>query len=173
MIAAFASFDERVDRRLEPLRNTRLAVALFNAAGRAGDFSLVWHVAGFTRALGGGRRLREALMLSAVLAVESLVVNQGIKRLFRRQRPTPTGDHRFSVRTPSTSSFPSGHATSAMCAAMVLTSFSAGPVIALWWSLAAVITASRVVVRIHHASDVIAGMFVGACLGIVAVTVVG
>lgn len=173
MIAAFASFDARIDRFLEPMRDSRIAVRVFNLAGRAGDFSIAWHVVGLTRAIGSLDRLREAALLSAVLAVESLVVNQGIKRLFRRERPTTSGDDRFSVRTPSTSSFPSGHATSAVCAAMVLTSFSGGPVAVVWWGLAVVIAASRVVVRIHHASDVIAGLFVGACLGMVAVTVVG
>lgn len=173
MIAAFASFDARVDRALEPMRDSRPAVRVFNLAGRAGDFSLAWHAVGLIRAVGSLHRLREAALLSAVLAVESLLVNQGIKRLFRRERPTTSGDERFSVRTPSTSSFPSGHATSAVCAAMVLTAFSGGPVSILWWALAAVIAASRVVVRIHHASDVIAGLFVGACLGMVAVTVVG
>lgn len=173
MIAAFASFDAQIDRLLEPMRDSRLAVRVFNLAGRAGDFSLAWHAVGLIRAIGSMDRLREAALLSAVLAVESLVVNQGIKRLFRRERPTAAGDDRFSVRRPSTSSFPSGHATSAVCAAMVLTAFSGGPVSAVWWCLAGVIAASRVVVRIHHASDVIAGLFVGACLGMVAVAAVG
>lgn len=173
MIGVFESFDARVDRRLEPLRDSRGAVAVFNLAGRAGDFSLVWHVVGLLRSIGSAERLRQAALLSAVLAVESLVVNQGIKRLFRRDRPTTSGDGRFTVRTPSTSSFPSGHATSAVCAATVLTSFGGGPVVALWWTAAALIAASRVVVRIHHASDVIAGLFVGAGLGMLAVAVVG
>ena len=173
MIAAFASFDARVDRSLEPLRDSRASVRIFNLAGRAGDFSLVWHAAGLLRAIGSLDRLREAAVLSAVLAVESLLVNQGIKRLFRRERPTASGDGRFSVRTPSTSSFPSGHATSAVCAATVLTAFGGGPAVALWWVMAALIASSRVVVRIHHASDVIAGLFVGACLGAVAAAVVG
>ncbi|MEZ5218677.1 MAG: phosphatase PAP2 family protein [Ilumatobacteraceae bacterium] len=55
------------------------------------------------------------------LGVESLLVNQGLKRLFRRDRPTTTGDDRYRVRQPSTSSFPSGHASAAFFAARLLT----------------------------------------------------
>ena len=36
----------------------------------------------------------------------------------------------------------------------------------LWWTLATVVAASRAYVRIHHASDVVAGMAVGAALGV-------
>ncbi len=48
-------------------------------------------------------------------------MNQGIKRLFDRERPTETGDERYEVRRPSTSSFPSGHASAAAFNATVLT----------------------------------------------------
>ena len=50
-----------------------------------------------------------AFLFSALIGLESLVLNQGIKRLFRRPRPTEAGDPRYPVRRPSTSSFPSGH----------------------------------------------------------------
>jgi undecaprenyl-diphosphatase len=95
-----------------------------------------------------------------------LIVNQGIKRLFRRERPTTTGDERLQVRRPSTSSFPSGHASSAVFAAMVLSGWD-GPVLsALWFKIAAVVGISRAYVRIHHGSDVVAGAVVGVVLGL-------
>ena len=170
---AVARFDATADRVLEPLRNNRAAAALFGAASTIGDFSIVWHVIGFLRAIGSGHRLQQAIALSCVLGVESLIVNQGIKRLFRRERPTTSGDDRFTVRTPSTSSFPSGHASSAACAALVLTSFVGWPASIAWWIIAAVVALSRAVVRIHHGSDVAAGLVTGVALGSVAVWVVG
>lgn len=173
MIRAFDAFDARADRILEPLRHHRTSIVVFSAAGHAGDFSLIWHVIGVVRSIGSMHRLSQALTLSIILGIESLIVNQGIKRLFKRERPTTSGDHRYSVRTPSTSSFPSGHASSAVCAALVLTSFTSGAIIALWWAIAAIVALSRVMVRIHHLSDVLGGLIVGAGLGIVAVLVVG
>lgn len=166
------AFDQAGDRILEPLRNNKATIALFGAASTIGDFSIVWHVVGFLRAIGSSARLQEAIALSVALGVESLIVNQGIKRLFRRERPTTSGDDRFEVRTPSTSSFPSGHASSATIAAIVLTSFTGWPLVILWTAIAAIVALSRVVVRIHHLSDIVGGIVTGAVLGSVAVPII-
>lgn len=163
------ALDTAGDKFLEPLRNNRFSVRLFNLASKVGDFSIVWHLCGLTYAIGSLQRLKEALALSVALGVESLIVNQGIKRLFRRERPTTSGDHRFDVRTPSTSSFPSGHASSATFAAVILTSYSGFPVAFIWITIAVVVALSRVVVRIHHLSDIIGGVVTGALLSIPAV----
>jgi len=166
------SLDDVGDRILEPLRNNRLSVRVFNAASTIGDFSIVWHLCGVLYAIGSVERAKQALALSIALGVESVVVNQGIKRLFRRERPTASGDHRFDVRTPSTSSFPSGHASSATFAAVILTSYSGFPLAALWIVIAGIVALSRVVVRIHHLSDILGGIVTGALLSIPAVVVV-
>ncbi|MGA1363145.1 MAG: phosphatase PAP2 family protein [Ilumatobacteraceae bacterium] len=160
--------DGAADIALEPLRNNRATVAVFGAASRVGDFSVVWHALGLLRAVGSLERLREAVFLSCALGVESLVVNQGVKRMFRRERPTVSGDGRFDVRTPSTSSFPSGHASSATFAVIVLAGFAGWPVSWLFAVVGATVALSRVVVRIHHMSDVVGGIVVGALLGAVA-----
>jgi len=165
------TLDAAGDRLLEPLRNNRFSVVLFNAASKVGDFSMVWHLCGLLYAIGSLDRAREALALSLALGVESLIVNQGIKRLFRRERPTTSGDHRFDVRAPSTSSFPSGHASSATFAAVILTTFSGFPVAVLWIAIAVVVALSRVVVRIHHLSDILGGIVTGAALSIPAVII--
>jgi undecaprenyl-diphosphatase len=166
------SFDKAGDRVLEPLRNNRASKALFGFASTVGDFSIVWHVIGLLRAVGSTHRLLQALALSMALGVESLIVNQGIKKLFKRERPTTSGDDRFDVRTPSTSSFPSGHASSATYAAIVLTSFTGWPLAALWVGIAIVVALSRVVVRIHHLSDIVGGIVSGAILGSIAVPII-
>lgn len=163
------ALDNAGDNFFEPLRNNRASVQVFNVASKVGDFSIVWHLCGLAYAIGSLQRLKEALALSLALGVESLIVNQGIKRLFRRERPTTSGDHRFDVRTPSTSSFPSGHASSATFATVILTSYSGFPVAFIWITIAVVVALSRVVVRIHHLSDIIGGIVTGAILSIPAV----
>ena len=158
-------FDERADELLERLRGHPAADQLFLAATHLADFSLIWHIIGITRGV-IRRKPDEVIVLAALLGVESLIVNQGVKRLFRRDRPTMAGDERLVVRRPTTSSFPSGHASSAAFAAIVLSSWDGRRLSALWFAIAAIVGTSRAYVRIHHASDVVAGAFVGAALGI-------
>ena len=167
-----SAFDSAGDRILEPLRNNKASVALFGFASTIGDFSIVWHAVGLLRSIGSSERFQQALALSIALGIESLIVNQGIKRLFRRERPTTSGDDRFEVRTPSTSSFPSGHASSATFAAIILTCFTGFPLVILWCSIALIVALSRVVVRIHHLSDIVGGIVTGAILGGIAVPII-
>lgn len=166
------SFDVFGDRIVEPLRDNRATAIIFGTASTVGDFSVIWHVTGLIAVTSSRVTIGQALALSIALGVESLIVNQGIKRIFRRARPTESGDHRFSVRRPRTSSFPSGHASSATFAAVVLTSFSGLPLAVAWCALAIVVALSRVVVRIHHLSDIVGGIVVGASLGLLAVPII-
>lgn len=166
--AAVDRFDARADQAIERLRGHRASDALFQWASRAGDFSLIWHVVGASYGLGVVHDLGETLLFSALIGVESLVLNQGIKRLFKRERPTVTGDPRFPVRKPHTSSFPSGHASSACFAATLLTVWAAPTWAPLWFLIAAIVGFSRAFVRIHFMSDVIAGAIVGLALAQIA-----
>lgn len=160
------AFDERVDQLLEIVRLSKTAGRVFLAASRLGDFSVVWHLIAVSRAMTGRKRASQALAIAALLGAESLIVNQGVKRIFKRDRPTSSGDDRFEVRTPSTSSFPSGHASAATFAAVVLTTLDGKKSAPLWFGIAAIVGTSRAFVRIHHASDVIGGAFVGLILGL-------
>ncbi|NCV97698.1 MAG: phosphatase PAP2 family protein, partial [Acidimicrobiia bacterium] len=161
--------DERLDGWFEPLRNSRPLVYLFNTASAVGDFGAIWHVIGVVGALTGSLSWSQAVVLAALMGAESLLLNQGIKRLFRRTRPTVTGDARFTVRRPLTSSFPSGHASSAFFASMILSGWVHSGWITGFFIFAAVIALSRVVVRIHHVSDILVGSLVGTLLGTIAV----
>lgn len=167
-----STFDDTGDRILEPLRTNTFSNRLFGFASTIGDFSIIWHIIGFSRAIGSTTRLQQAIALSLALGVESLIVNQGIKRLFKRERPTTSGDHRFEVRTPRTSSFPSGHASSATFACILLISFTGFPVAFLWIAIAGIVALSRVVVRIHHLSDIVGGIVTGAVLATIALPIV-
>jgi undecaprenyl-diphosphatase len=160
-------FDERADAMLEVVRGNPVADKVFATASRVGDFSLIWLVVGALRSI-AKRRPDQFVALVVAIGAESLIVNQGIKRLFRRARPTTAGDPRFPTREPSTSAFPSGHASSAAFAASILGAWDGKRSRPLWWSLAAIVATSRAYVRIHHASDVIAGAVVGVGLGAIA-----
>jgi undecaprenyl-diphosphatase len=66
------------------------------------------------------------------------------------------------MRRPITSSFPSGHAATAfMCAAVLGKGRATAPA---WFALAALVAGSRVYVRMHHGSDVLAGAALGLAL---------
>ena len=160
------AFDERFDALLEPVRGNPIADRLFSTASHVGDFSLIWHGIGIVRGIAKGRP-DQVIVLALMVGAESLIVNQGVKRLFRRERPTQTGDDRLRVRRPTTSSFPSGHATSAAFAATVLSGWDGPKIGMIWWKLAAIVGISRVYVRIHHGSDVVAGAVIGTLFGLI------
>ena len=163
--APYARLDDWVDRFIEPIRNLRVIIFMFTIASAVGDFGLLWHAIGIARVALTSAPLKDCLILSSMIGVESLILNQGIKRFFRRTRPTTSGDKRFAVRTPRTSSFPSGHASSAFFSALVLTHWVHGWQIGLFYLFAVIIAFSRVGVRIHHASDVLVGALTGTALG--------
>lgn len=166
---SIARFDQVSDRALDRLRGRPVVDGSFRLASEIADFSAIWHVANLVRGT-AVRRPDQVLGLALALAAESLVVNQGVKRLFRRERPTTSGDARTPVRTPSTSAFPSGHASAAAFNATVLTAWDRRRA-PLWWTLAAWVGLSRAHVRIHHPSDVVGGAVVGVALGVLAVRV--
>jgi membrane-associated phospholipid phosphatase len=169
---AIARFDRAADLALERLRANPVADAVFMTATTLGDWSLIWHIVNVSRGLSSDRRASQVPVLAAFLGAESLLVNQGLKRLFNRARPTAQGDPRYPVRRPQTSSFPSGHASAAAFTAVLLTSWDGKRSAPLWWTLAATVGVSRAYVRIHHASDVVAGMATGAVLGLAARTII-
>jgi undecaprenyl-diphosphatase len=166
-VRAVGSLDRWGDEQLERLRGNAITDRLFKSASFLGDFSVIWHLIGIGRAVIDPSTIRQSVTLSVLLGAESLIVNQGLKRLFRRTRPTESGDPRFPVRRPSTSSFPSGHSSAAFFAAAVLTTATGLGWAPAWYSIAVVVAISRAYVRIHHVSDIIAGAAVGAVLGVV------
>lgn len=163
---AVDAFDQRVDRLLEQVRGNPIADKVFTTASHVGEFSLIWHAISATRGLAKGRRDHVAVF-AVLIGAESLIVNQGVKRLFKRTRPTTDGDDRLKVRKPMTSSFPSGHSSAAAFAATMLTAWDGKRMGTVWFTLAGVVGTSRSYVRIHHASDVVGGLVVGRILGLI------
>jgi undecaprenyl-diphosphatase len=168
LTAAVREFDNRVDGALDRLRGHKMSDRAFYAASELGDFSLIWHLLGAARGLTSDRRADEAFRLSAVLAGESLLINGVVKSFFRRRRPVwdAIAPRPHRLRTPRSSSFPSGHASAAFTAATLLAEDD--PLWPLYYAAAAFVASSRTYVKIHHASDVVAGAATGIVLGRIA-----
>ena len=168
LIARVHRLDNRVDRAFDALRGNKIADRAFYAASELGDFSLIWHLVGVARGVTSERRANDAIRLSTVLAAESLLVNGVVKSFFRRQRPVweSVAPRPHRLRRPRSSSFPSGHASAAFTAATLLAEDS--PMAPLYYGAAAFVALSRTYVKIHHASDVVAGAATGLVLGRIA-----
>jgi undecaprenyl-diphosphatase len=166
-----AQFDDAASRAADRVRSPALDHVAY-AIGSACDHSLLWHAIGAVRSARAGD-LRPSVRLSGALGIESALTNGPVKALFRRVRPPRTESTAdatrarlpYGMRVPITSSFPSGHAGAAFCAATILHAETGHK---SWYALATVVSATRVYTRMHHASDVVAGAAWGAFLGNVA-----
>src|SRR5215211_4352323 len=135
---------------------------------RSANHSALWVVVGACLSGAGGRRGRRAALRGvASVTITSLVVNQGIKRVVRRPRPSlrdVPAVRRVRVGALTTS-FPSGHAASAAAfatgAAIELS--PAGVPIAV---LAGAVGGSRVYVGVHYPLDVLVGAGIGAGIAV-------
>jgi undecaprenyl-diphosphatase len=163
-------FDRWIDESVASrIRGHRVADRVFYAASALGDHGLIWLLLAVIRGLTSPdtppESWRATMRAAGAIGIESIVVNGPVKWIFRRARPIGSvvaAPH--PLRTPRTSSFPSGHATSAFCAATLLS--DGDPVRRpVYFALAVVVAWSRVHVRLHHASDVIGGAIIGTILG--------
>jgi undecaprenyl-diphosphatase len=170
-IAAVRRFDAAVERRIERWRSPTLD-RVFYPLSAAADHSRLWHGIAAVDAARHPGRIADSLRLAAALGAESFATNVVVKSAFRRVRPDePTewaGERPpFGMRRPITSSFPSGHAAAAMTAAVLLSAARPRRAPAVF-ALAGLVASSRVYVRMHHASDVLAGGAWGLVFGVIA-----
>jgi len=127
---------------------------------RAGDYGLLWVAIG----LGCRRPARVAATVWGTLGV-----NYAVKQAVGRERPADL-DADPLVPPPASSSFPSSHAAMSTAAAIALCKVR--PRLApLWVAMAGAMAWSRAYAGVHHTSDVVAGVAVGAVTGTVAATV--
>ena len=88
-----------------------------------------------------------------------LRADRGLRPAAGRSPPHP-----LPVADPSTAaSFPSGHTLAAWCAATLLAEDD--PWAPAYYAMAGAISFSRLHVRLHHATDVVAGSILGVALG--------
>lgn len=103
----------------------------------------------------------------AALGVEWVLTNGPVKLMFNRQRPDNSSVAHLIptwLHPPRSSSFPSGHSSAAALSTVVWWAWS--PVAGVICLVVAVsMGLSRIVLKAHHPSDVIAGLAWGAALG--------
>jgi undecaprenyl-diphosphatase len=143
-----------VQHRAEPFDT------FFVALSHIGSYGIVW----LTLAVLTVWLTRRPIVLPLVVIayVGSSVVSDLIKLAVDRPRPV---DHPL-VREPTSSSFPSGHATTSFACAATLAPFVPRHAVPVLYVLAAAIAYSRVYVGVHYPLDVLGG----AALGLVIAT---
>ncbi len=150
-----------VDRLFAPLRGKpgidRGAALVSNLA----DYGFVWVLLAFIKGRHRGANRRRAILSLAAAGFSSLAVSRAAKSVVARQRPEEQLE--AMVRTPTSSSFPSGHTLAAFCTAVVLADEGLQTTTAV--GFASAVAASRVHLRAHHASDVVGGAAIGWVLG--------
>src|SRR4051812_28769882 len=168
-----------IDRRATHFFHDRLTARWFRRIRHTTDFAkgahwlaaaiaiitLAWV---FREALGDVlfiiRLWRMAVAFLACLAVASAILH-AIKLVFGRRRPRDELEHefygfRFFHYDPQHDSFPSGHAMTIFCVAVVLS--GAIPALALlWFAVALYLALTRAVLNSHFLSDVFVGIAVG------------
>jgi membrane-associated phospholipid phosphatase len=155
--------DDTINAAFEPLRGKpevdRAAALVSNLA----DYGLVWVLLALVKARRRGPDRRRAIVALGAAGVSSFLVNRAAKSVVGRERPEEHLD--ALVRTPSSSSFPSGHTLAAFCTAFVLAESPSET--AVYVGFAGAVAASRVHLRAHHPSDVLGGAAIGSVLGLV------
>lgn len=107
-------------------------------------------------------RLRHSLIIFLLTMSGTILLIITLKNIFQRQRPEPF----FDIQAPTSFSFPSGHALSALCfyavTAWLLTWRTKNRALrAVVWAVAVLLIAgigfSRIYLGVHYPSDVLAG----------------
>ena len=155
-----STLDEAVDAAFEPLRGRpgidRAAAVVSNLA----DYGLIWVALAGLKAQ--RRTRRRAVVALGAAGCSSLIVSRVVKASVERQRPD---EHLAAgVRTPTSSSFPSGHTLAAFCTALLLGDSDAETAAHVGFAVA--VAASRVHLRAHHPTDVVGGAVIGSVLGL-------
>lgn len=159
------SVDRFGERTVAPWRLRPGVDRLATYASWAGEGAAAWFGWGALRLVLDQRTDRRGAWvaaggLAATLGLESAAVNVGLKGLVRRPRPVAQTRAGREFRTTS---FPSGHAASSFAAATFL---GRGGEWAPLFGVAVTVTSSRVILGVHHLSDVVAGAAVGVGFGL-------
>lgn len=160
-MAALLGLDAALARWINGLAGVPVLDWLMVALSVSGTHAAIWFVLGAVAAWRDASAARAFVRMAWGLALAALLVNSILKPAVDRERPfvRDPGVHLVGP-TPSGSSFPSGHAASAVAGAYGLV-FVWPRRRALLWALAASISCSRVYLGVHYPTDVVVGALVG------------
>jgi membrane-associated phospholipid phosphatase len=129
------------------------------ALARSGEHGVGWHVLALSGALLDAGRRPEYLRASRTVALAT-IANYPVKLIVGRCRPDLPGLPPL-VRTISSRSYPSAHATTSFAAAAAL-----GRVLprAPLYALAGAMALTRPYLGVHYPSDVLAGAVLGTAI---------
>ena len=171
LTALVGAVDERVDAWFEPLRGKPALDGVAKVITGLGDQGIMWAATTLWRARHSGPERARAVRALSIAGIESTIVNRTLKAVVGRTRPDPGGLELSAagvpVRTPTSSSFPSGHTLAAFCAVTVMSQRGDRGGNVLLYSAATLVGVSRLHLRAHHASDVIGGAAIGTAIGLV------
>lgn len=133
-----------------------------------GDFGMSWLIIILLTNIYEPTRSLSIDMLIALIGA-TLIGQVTIKSIVRRKRPCQRyPDVALLIPTPSDLSFPSGHTTSSFACSTVM--FLYYPLLGIIGYVYAILTAiSRLYLFVHYLSDVICGMLLGICIGMIVV----
>lgn len=160
---------EYFESRQFPLWMDRICIY----ASRLGDYGAVWFFLAGICFFFSEMRWIAYMLIAGIVGV--IILGEGvIKNSIRRKRPFMQYAHITSgIRPPRSFSFPSGHTAMSWCVVGILIwskQFIPYEVLGVCIVLAGCISFSRIYLRVHYLSDVIAGiLFWGACAQLVLV----
>jgi len=166
MLGRVQRLDHRLMKRSFGARSPAIDRSLV-AITRAANYSRLWLlIAGALAVFGEGRSRRAAGRGLIAIAIAAVVANGPAKLLVRRRRPSSRSRPTL-IRTPRSTSFPSGHTAAAF--AFATGACTELPVLApVLLPLASAVAYSRVHTGVHYPSDVAAGIGIGIGSGLLA-----